>query len=132
MGIWIGAVATLLLEGSSSRSIAVAGDATAISMSVDKNRFRMISPRRRRAIPLIGRSFVDFLQLIEKQAAAEHARRPSIASAHVNFSTLFPALNRRRHFSIAPLVPPHQLNSTRDQLSIPPGSIKLLTAMLTW
>jgi hypothetical protein len=79
----------------------------------------MISPRRRRAIPLIGRSFVDFLQLIEKQAAAEHARRPSIASAHVNFSTLFPALNRRRHFSIAPLVPPHQLNSARDHLQHP-------------
>jgi len=51
----------------------------------------MISPWRRRANPLIGRSFVDFLQLIEKQAAAEHARRPSIASSHVNFSTLFPA-----------------------------------------
>jgi hypothetical protein len=91
MGIWIGAVATLLLEGSSSRSSAVAGDVTTTTISVDINRFRMISPRRRRANPLIGRSFVDFQQLIEKQEAAEHARRPSIAFAHVNFSTLFPA-----------------------------------------
>jgi hypothetical protein len=92
----------------------------------------MISPWRRRANPLIGRSFVDFQQLIEKQEAAEHARRPSIAFAHINFSTLFPALNRRRHFSIAPLVPPHQLNSARDQLQHPTRLKKAVAAMLIW
>jgi hypothetical protein len=67
MGIWIGAVATLLLEGSSSFRSAVAGDAIATTISIDKNRFRMISPWRRRANPLIGRSFVGFLQLIENK-----------------------------------------------------------------
>jgi hypothetical protein len=92
----------------------------------------MISPRRRRANPLSGRSFVDFLQLIEKQAAAGHARRPSIPSAHVDFSTLIPALNRRHHLSIAPLVPPRQLNSARDQLQHPTRLEKVLTAILTW
>jgi hypothetical protein len=92
----------------------------------------MISPRRRRANPLIGRSFVDSPQLINKQAAAEHARRFSIASAHVNFSTQITALNRRRYLSIAPLVPPRQFNSARDQLQHPTHFEKVSTAILTW
>jgi hypothetical protein len=87
--IWIAAVAILLLEGSWSVSSALAGEAIATSISIEKIKFRTPSPWNPCAAPFSARSLMNSLQPIAKQEAAGSTAARSCFEAFARFPASF-------------------------------------------